>query len=437
MISPDEVEALCRTARLIRLDVFDTGPESEADIVAGLRATTVRIVTDRSVAATPGGQTAIVTLFAQLAMTGLQVDLDVPNVELVVPQPPLEGGRLVDALVVYSDDLIPGGSSRGSARPDLVVTLGDLFAPDAGVRITWSDDAALVVPGSEPVEMPSGHNLPFGAIAAGAMGATEGVRAAMPAIAARLDLPLPENSRWTSPGTRRMQAAFGSLLEGFGADVGSVDVVSGGAITNALLYCLLRVPNVRGAMRIIEHDVLDMSNLNRYPLATRSQVGARKVDVLTSYSTEQFTFVGEPYRLQTETIRSLEPLGPKVLVGVDDIPSRWLTQVLALDGTICVAATSHDYVLVTTHLPGTPCAGCVHPRDDWSLEPIPTIGFVSLWAGLMQAVQFLAPPETDARATEVWPLGLENPRGIRRYAPTAHPQCPVYCAASTRGSSSS
>jgi tRNA A37 threonylcarbamoyladenosine dehydratase len=36
---------------------------------------------------------------------------------------------------------------------------------------------------------------------------------------------------------------------------------------------------------VIEPDLLDLSNLNRYALALRSMVGCPKTDVLTSFAT--------------------------------------------------------------------------------------------------------------------------------------------------------
>ena len=55
--------------------------------------------------------------------------------------------------------------------------------------------------------------------------------------------------------------------------LGAVDVISGGTITNAALYALLRMPAVSAAMRVIEPDLLNLPNLNRYALARRLMIG--------------------------------------------------------------------------------------------------------------------------------------------------------------------
>ena len=85
------------------------------------------------------GQVALTTLYAQLAMAGLHIDLDVADVGLIREQPPFRGDRLRSALVDYSDDLLPGGSSRSSARPDITFALGDSPAPTTAVRVSGTE----------------------------------------------------------------------------------------------------------------------------------------------------------------------------------------------------------------------------------------------------------------------------------------------------------
>jgi hypothetical protein len=85
----------------------------------------------------------------------------------------------------------------------------------------------------------------------------------------------------------------------------------------------------------------------------------------------------------------LAPLAPRLLIGVDHIPSRWAAQ-SADPGWVCVGASSHDYVLVSAHPSGEPCAGCVHPRDEAAAGEIPIISFVSFWVGLIQALELVA-----------------------------------------------
>ena len=85
--------------------------------------------------------------------------------------------------------------------------------------------------------------------------------------------------------------------------------------------------------------------------------------------------------------------------------------------------------------PARACTGCVHPRDENIAGDIPTISFVSFWAGLIQALELVATATGQApawtRSTHVWPLGLDNPRGIHPFRQDAFVRCPIGCRAST------
>jgi len=214
-----------------------------------------------------------------------------------------------------------------------------------------------------------------------------------------------------------------------------VDTISGGAITNAALYALLRIPGVTAAMRVIEPDLLDLSNLNRYGLALRSMVGCPKTEVLTSFATPAIRITGTGERFDDAVVPLLAPIAARLLVGVDHIPTRWTAQRAAGSRWVCVGASSHDFVLVSAHPPGSACAGCAHTRDENLFGDIPTISFVSLWAGLVQALELIAhaagASPAWSRSTHVWPFGLENRRGIHRFAQDPAPTCPVGCYAST------
>jgi hypothetical protein len=432
-LSTDIYEALARTAQLLRMDVFESPSNDDAHIVDGLRATSARIVADRDNLCFVAGQTALVTLYTQLAMLGLQIDLDLPDLELLVPQPPLRELSLVDALRDYSDDLLPGGASRPADRAHITFALGDTPCPGADIRISGTESRAVVGPDVESARLRWSGVMSFGAIAAGAAGAAEAARAAVPLIADRLGARLPKNPAWILSRTRCVDIDLNELVTPE-AVTGNLDVVSGGAITNAMIFSLLRARQAAGIhLRVIEPESLDLSNLNRYAMARRSLVCQPKTSMLGSYSRPGFSIEGVRTRLDSTTAASLRPWASKVAVGVDDIPSRWFSQQEAAASWVGVGATSHDYVLVSEHVPGQACAGCTHPRPDETEGPIPTIGFVSLWAGLVLALRVLSSDTaTSSSGVHVWPFGLENRRGVHRFAQSPVMNCPVGCAASKR-----
>jgi hypothetical protein len=45
--------------------------------------------------------------------------------------------------------------------------------------------------------------------------------------------------------------------------------------------------------------------------------------------------------------------------------------------------------MASFHTGGLGCAECLHPTDDPGNAPIPTVAFVSFWAGLLTASYFL------------------------------------------------
>jgi hypothetical protein len=421
-------EALDRTALLLRLDAFPgLGADRDAELVDVLRSFGVRIVADRANLASPNGQTALVTLVCQCAMLGLRIDLDVPDARQLVPQPPLDANLpLASALAAWTNALFPGCLSRVAA-PLLTFAIGDtatIRATEPAVHVTGAEDVAALA--GDRTGATRWHGVgPWGPIGAGAAAAAEAMRAAIPTLAAELDQPLPHDITWKPrPFTPLRRPLPGPN----GRPVGPVDLVSAGAITHATLYTLLRVPGFAAELRTIDPDILARSNTNRYPLARADDLELPKVDQLADFATDAVRIRGVRRRLDEDTLAVFGDLAPRVLVGVDDIPTRWLVQ-QQKPAWVGVGATSHAFVVVSDHLPGHPCAGCVHPLDDGNqLEEIPTIGFVSLWAGLLLAATLLAPDAATrpgTRRIEAHPMGLYGPDGVKLLPQVHNARCPV------------
>jgi len=263
---------------------------------------------------------------------------------------------------------------------------------------------------------------PVGAMAAAAAAAADGVRAALRHISDQLGVPVPSVPGWSGELGREVDLDLHLLKSS--QNLGDVEVVSGGAITNAALFALLRVPDVGADVRVIEPDTYGTSNLNRYALGRRSQVDLPKVDILTSFGNDHIPVGGLTRRLDETFAAELGPLARNVLVGVDHIPSRWIAQRHA-PGLVVVGSTSHDFVVVSAHPSHGPCAGCTHPRDDSGTGEIPTISFVSFWVGLLQAldlVRYARYPDRGACRTERYPLRLDRRRGLWVYPQAPSPK---------------
>lgn len=428
-------EALARTALLLRLDAFPgLAADRDVDLVDALRATGVRVVADRGNLATPNGQTALVTLVCQCAMLGLRVELDIPDVPQLIPQPPLNVNLpLGSALVAWTNGLFPGCLSP-VAVPLLTFAIGATPTPSsfggtgAGgvVHVSGADHSAFLTPDHTNATRWQGAQ-PWGPIAAAAAGAAEAMRAAIPGVTALLDQPAPAEITWRPRPFTTIRLDMPPTSAGTSRH-GPVDLISAGAITHATLYTLLRVPGFDADLRTIDRDVLARSNTNRYSLVRVADLDRPKVEQLADFSTDSVRISGVQQRLEKETVSGLEPLAPRVVVGVDDIPTRWFVQ-RQEPSWVGIGATSHGFVLVSDHLPGHPCGGCVHPRDDDNpVEEIPTIGFVSLWAGLLLAGTLLAPDASSrggTRRIEVHPMGLYGPDGMKLLPQARNPSCPV------------
>jgi hypothetical protein len=429
----DLYEALARTSQLINSDFFDDRAD-EPRITEEFRRTVVSIVADAANVATPAGQTAVTALVACNAMMGFDVDLALPDVPLVSSQPPLVGPTLVSALSGYVSDLIPGaGVIAGLSRPDVTYVIGDTTTPatdPAAIRVAGDDWRALVSLASVSSGTRWNGTWPIGPIAAAAAASAEGLRLILPRVAANLGLPLPHRRYHFEPRPIALDLALPGLRTDRRVDLGHVDFVSGGAITTAALYALLRVPDLRGSLHVIEEDVLDITNLNRYPLARRGRIGEYKAELLASFATGDLRIEPVLSRFTNEARASVLPFAPRVCVGVDDIPSRWRVQ---QEQPIwhCVGATSHLEMRLSTHVRGEPCAGCAHPTDDF-VGTIPTISWVSLWAGLLQARELLAAAagiSPSAPSYWCWPFGLANRHGLVARPVAARIDCPVGCDA--------
>ncbi len=424
--------ALDRTARLINMDLFG-GKASADQIIDGLLGTTIRLRADTANLSSANGQTAFCALFGQIAMMGIGIDLDIPEVPLLIPQPPLRGDELRAALLDYASDLIPGfrcGSGLGDSGLSFVLGDGTTAGTHA-IRVTGTDWSCAVGSADEIPPHRWDSDWPLGALLAAVAAAAEALRAALQRITSATGHEL--SAEFVSrPGRPVRLDLFDRAVPRRPLDMGRVDVISGGAITNATIYALLRIPELSADLRVIEPETLDLTNLNRYPLARRSDQDKSKVRVLEGYSQRSFMIAGIESLFDDSWPALLGSLAPRVLVGADQIPGRWAVQ-QAAPQWLQVSGTSHFFAMASSHHPDGPCAGCAHPLDEDGPEPIPTISFVSLWAGILQAMDLLN--EASDRPTAgyyaiCYPFGLSGARPLLRGALDAVTKCPVACRAS-------
>jgi hypothetical protein len=422
-VSPDTVEALARTTLLVQRDIYPT--LSSDEIAAALAGTPVRIMASPSALASKNGQTALVTSAILAAQLGVELRLDFPEVALLAPQPPLRGEGLRESLVELTKDLITPAQLRGDA--DFAIGIGTPPRRE-GVALAggdWGFDLVTDgIVGSFVGELPFGAGL--AAVAASAelfrhvmvrLGETSG---AEPLREHPLRVSLPASYSFAPFAWRPL-------------DLGRVDSISAGALATSALYLMLRLPGLEMQLRLIDGDTGASSNLNRYLLLRRSLLRMPKTNALATYGTQAISIEPVPCRFDERSELTILPLASRVIVGVDDIPSRWRAQMAAPDW-LGVAATSHFEVVVSEHAPLSPCAGCLHPHDDpGPAEDIPTISFVSAMSGFLLAYRLARVGATGVAApsqTLAYPFNLAGEIPVWELPLAARADCPVGCVPS-------
>lgn len=211
------------------------------------------------------------------------------------------------------------------------------------------------------------------------------------------------------------------------AHVGELDIISAGAVSNAFLYALLRLPNAEGHARAFDRDRSEPSNRNRNVLLVPDFERLPKVDLFEHFS-NGLKVTGLSRHFEKADVATI---AERVVVGVDDIPTRWMLAG-ARFSWMGVGATSHFNSMASAHFPYSACAACLHPHDEPLEGDTPTVAFVSFLAGLLLAADFLrdvagADVGLASRYQYLTPL---QPDGAWRgpVAPTT--ACPAGCPAS-------
>ena len=422
------LEQLDRTILLCRDYVADA--TCNDDICRAFQSLRVLCVADDHNLATLSGQTALFTLVSLLGRMGMQVGLEIPQVPMVAPQTPFFGDEVREALIGSSESLITGATVVAESYycPDLISVLGN--SGTAAKAPLWS------LTGDEwsgALRLGRGNQQwtaqwPVGGMVAAALAAGEAFKFVM----RRLPFRVKEDYIFFQ-ASEHCYFDFGFVpLPRREFAIDSVDVISAGAISQAALFALARLPDIRMSGRIFDDDVTAASNLNRNMLTLATDVGVPKVMVAEKRCGPNLTLKPIEHRLRTAGSRRWE-LSGRVIVGVDDIPSRWAVQRHA-PGWVGVSGTSHFSVISSDHRPTEPCCGCLHPVDDsLGANPIPTISFVSFWAGLSLAVRLVRealvnPYSRDRQQLWLTPLRLDQPHAAMWMPVARRSDCPVRCA---------
>jgi ThiF family len=424
-------EALDRTL-LLSAKLFRDAPPRAA-LVDGLCETRICLSADEVSLTTPGGQSAVVTAAQLIAACGIQVRLDVPEVQLRGSQPPIEGTYLRRGLCELGDDMIPGVTIElASPREpiDAKFVFGSTPLRDPSLP-SWRVCATRWGGGIGPIDREVefvGLDLTLGCGVAATLVAVEAFKVAMRRTAAKSGCAVANPELIEAISSVYVDLRPDHALRGPLA-LGPIDMVSGGAINSGCLHAMMRLPRATATVRVFDDDRLELSNLNRYPLARRSSVGRLKVDVLGQYATAGISVEPSRLRLDEANLDSAMPLADSIVVGTDNVETRWLLQ-SRQPQWLAVGATADFHVEVSEHRKGDACAGCLHPTADRQVAPLATASFVSYWAGLQLLMRLLTQRAGQSRlvqqASDSWPLRMDLPHARIEYAVMPNPACPVH-----------
>jgi hypothetical protein len=427
-----DVLAGSRTARLINLVFFD-GHADEAMITAGLHATRVRLIADANNLTSRAGQAALVTIFQLIARMGISIELLAADVPLVAIVQPLRRPTITAALLDLGADLIPGATVTTIAeRAHVTFAIGDTAAPPGAIVLEADELTCALTTVGATKPLPITAAIPLGAMAGAAAAAAIALEHALPHIEATTGCRL--SSRPRPPAGPPVQINLRDLFPQLELDMhqlGRIDAISGGAITNSFLQTLLWLADIDADIRVIERERADLTNLNRYNQLRGSDDDRRKIDVIAEGSTDNITITGVPMLFTEETRDAIVPLAERVVVGVDNIPARWWVQ-QEQPARLYVGATDNHSAVLSTHQPGQPCAGCAHPDP---LPPllegdfIPTISIISFWAGFLQTLALLSKPSAAQRIT-IYPFALGGQSWTHTSQLPHGARCPINCSAS-------
>lgn len=427
------LEELNRTILLCR--DYVAGGLSDEEICRCFQSLQVLCVSDRRNLSSHSGQTALFTMVSLLSRMGMQVGLSFPDAPILAPQPPLSGPSVCKALIASSETLVTGATVRCDSdfNPDLVFVLGDNKI-DRSYASSWRLNGsdwcgALAMEGTAETSAWTAE-WPVGSMVCAALAANEAFKFVM----RRLPLRNPADRIFFEPSPSCNWNFDSVPVPEGGVHFGEVDIISAGAICQAALYALLRLPKVQMWGRIFDNDLTSASNLNRNMLTLVTDVDSKKVQVVAERCTPKVRLETIPDRFMGKT-SEIGNLAPRVLVGVDDIPSRWEVQRSA-SGWLAVSGTSHFSVSSSAHSPDEPCSGCLHPVDDPAgVNPIPTVSFVSFWAGLTMTVRLLrealaSPYSRNRQHLWLTPLRMDLPLAAMWSPVALRKDCPVACSAS-------
>jgi len=170
-------------------------------------------------------------------------------------------------------------------------------------------------------------------------------------------------------------------------------VIAGAGGLGSVISIYLAVAGV-GKIRLIDHDTVELSNLNRQVLYGDGDIGKKKAQV----AVRKLQALNPEISVEavTETItedNALELLGrfDAIVDAMDNLPTRYILNSVAVNQRVPLfhGAVRGFEGRATTIIPGiTPCLKCIYPRAPHP-EVTPVIGVAPAVIGSIEATEVI------------------------------------------------
>ena len=338
--------ALLSAAQVIR------GVEPDA-IKARLESQLVEIVFDDSTASTREGQCALdmsVRLIARLY----------PALQLTPLGAPAR--KAAEPLLTLARSINPAIDTAAKRACTARLVLGSAAPAASPVPTIFIGSDAWLAKVSSVSPVGFGDSpIPFGAGAAACLGSANLFRGAFADLVRKAE---PDQNATMSLLDFSTGPSAAQGPQSFDLDIGVTPLVGVGAIGNAAVWSLARTGGLNGTLHLVDHERVELSNLQRYVLTGQKDEGRQKVALASeAFETSGSALAVEPFAMRWSQYVSNRgfPVLERALVALDSARDRIAVQ-SSLPRTLLNAWTQVGDLGVSRHqfLGEKACLACLY-----------------------------------------------------------------------------
>lgn len=350
---------------------------------------------------TPNGQHMVLMAVNLLCRFCSHLDIVIPqDIDAMIDFPVARRTKLLDNLLELAVNVYPAIELRAetklTAPYNVVLGIGSASV-ESGSTVTINSDGWIAHLCTEGNQLPWTSELqnPIGAHVAASLGAADVFKAVLRRVKGCNQLDVRPSGSFV----------FSAFDYGFASSananpplptsipLGTVHLISAGAINSSVAYSLRAVPGITGKLVVIEPQEVQISDLNRYLITTANDAIRRrpKVDVLRTFV--EGVFEVETFQMEFQRYRNQLKKGclDLAIVGVDRDESRWEVQ-NEFPHVILSGGTEASAIQISRHddFSQAACLGCLYPRRTYvehagavETEPSASISFVSALTGAL------------------------------------------------------